>query len=447
MLKLKDFSYRTLDRNIVFSFCITLAIYKFLGIESFPLRVVLILFLLLSLFLARNKKLESFAFGILYAATSIIVFKFFYETYRVFYILKEWDILSFYLFGKVGASGLDFYNPANFAAIYSALEIPFRVDPNFVEEIVNVGFLYPPQAMLLFAPLGFINNIETAYIIWKIFILIFLILDFILIIRLFISNLSTKIQLISIIGLMLVFPGIMSTIAYGQTNFLVLFFILLIYKNLDSWKSGVYLALAIIIKPIAAVWCLYFILNKKWNALMSLTITVALLTLVSIAFFGFHNILAYFSSPPTLRIPQWVYSELINQSLLATLLRLNIKFGFDHSFDFTSHVAVILSIVLIVLTFIASFKLSKSNQHFSFLIFIPLSLLIYPGSLTYYSVFLIPMFFEIYSVSNYKKLLVFSILILILFFSEFLASFLLLTIFIVYTFLKPKMEKTVKMTT
>jgi Gpi18-like mannosyltransferase len=74
----------------------------------------------------------------------------------------------------------------------------------------------------------------------------------------------------------------MLTVTFGQTNFILLFFILLIIKNLDNWKSGVFFAFAVAIKPIAAVWCLYLILHKKWNAIISLTITGVLLIAASI---------------------------------------------------------------------------------------------------------------------------------------------------------------------
>jgi len=57
-------------------------------------------------------------------------------------------------------------------------------------------------------------------------------------------------------------------------------------KIADNWKSGMFIAFAVMIKPLAAVWGLYFLIRKKWSSLISLAITGLLVALVSVILFG-----------------------------------------------------------------------------------------------------------------------------------------------------------------
>jgi hypothetical protein len=396
---------------------------------------VIIFLIFTSLFFARESKFRTFAHGISGGTATVALLWFLVQAYTTLFEIRQFDFLCFYLFGKVGVSGLDFYNPANFAAVFSGLNIPIAVHNDFIEEIIKVGFWYPPPAMILFAPLGYFNNIETANLVWKSIVLLFLLFDIILIIRILNSYNMPKIWIISIIGLVLIFPGTISTIEFGQTNFLLLFIILLAYRNLDNWKSGIYLALAIIVKPLAAIWCLYLIINKKWSSLISLTITGLIIVLLSGIFFGFTSFLSYLNSPPTLRIPQWVYTESINKSLNATILRFGMKHGFDFFVSNGKTLFIICSGLLTIFTCIGSYKLARTYPVYSFLLFIPLSLVIYPGSLKYYSVYLIPVFLEIFAKKNLRWLLTLSVLMLLLLFSEFLTSIFILIYLIVFSFL------------
>lgn len=442
MIKIKDLFNIQANRNLVSGYFISILllgfIKKFHVVTDDYFSSVLIFLIFSSLFFFRNSKFRSFAQGISGGTSAIALVWFLVQAYTALFQIRQFDFLCFYVFGKVGVSGLDFYNPANFAAVFSGINIPFEVHNDFIEEIIKVGFWYPPPAMILFAPLGYINNIETANLVWRSFVLLFLLLDIILIIRILNSNNVPKTWIISIIGLILIFPGTMSTFEFGQTNFVLLFFILLTYRNLDNWKSGTYLALAIVIKPLAAIWCIYLIINKKWSGLISLTITGLIIVLLSSILFGFSSFLSYLHSPPTLRIPQWVYIESINQSLHATISRAGMKAGFDFLRANSSILVFISSGLLTIFTCISSYKLNRTYPLYSFLMFIPLSLLIYPGSLKYYSVYLIPVFLEIFAKRNVKGLVILSVLMLFLLFSEFLASIFILSFLIVFSFLPPE---------
>lgn len=395
--------------------------------------VVLLLLFCSSIYLFRIKKIISFGFGILCAVTSVVALINIYQIYHSFFVIKEWDFLAFYMYGKLGAAGVNFYNPTDTEAVFSTFKVPFEISKYFYDEVIRVGLPYPPYTMILLAPFGYLN-IETANILWKIFINSFLILDILLLIKIFKTDDSKWINILIILTFTLIFPSCVSTISFSQTNFLILFFILLIYKDPDNWKSGVYLALAVLVKPVAVIWCLYFIINKKWKPLITSIISGILILIISVILFGLKNYISYFTSPPTLRIPQFVYIEGLNQSLFANISRFFMKFGMDTFNVNLIMMTAILSVLLTVVACVVSYKLIKSNKRLSFLIFIPLSMLIYPGSLAYYSIFLLPLFFMIISKRNYMSLLLSGSILLLLFYSSFLTSFYLLLIITVYSF-------------
>lgn len=448
MKKINIIKYLVPDRAAIFSFLIVLVYLLFLKFSRtgiYGLIAALALILFTSLSLIRIKKTESYIFGVLCALTFFIFsYFYFYNTLKALSIVRDWDFFCFYLYGKLASTGLNFYDPANIEYILSTIETPFKITQEFYEAVIQVGFPYPPMTMILFAPLGFLD-LGTANILWKIFVLFFLFLDIILIIRIFKTNLPYKLHIVGLTALTLIYPGTLSVISFWQTNFLLLFFLLLTINNSDNWKSGMFMAFAILIKPLAAVWCLYFIIRKKWSALISLTITGVLVTVISVIIFGFDNFLTYFTSPPTLRMPQWTYTESINQSLFAVLSRLSTKLGLGSVLDNLSIPVIVFSSILVVLTCIASYTLGKSNQKLSFLIFIPLSLIIYPGSLSHYSVLLLPVFYEILSEKEYMDLQILSFLLLFLFVSgfivSFIASFIILIVIIIFAFIKPQSRK------
>jgi hypothetical protein len=218
-----------------------------------------------------------------------------------------------------------------------------------------------------------------------------------------------------------VLPVTYNSIASSQTNFLLLFFILLIYKNPEDWKSGMYLALSVVIKPIAAIWFLYYLINKKWTPLISFVLTGFLILFITVIWFGIDNYVSFFTSPPTSRLPEFVFTEPINQSLLATMSRFSIKSGMDFLINYKGLLVLIISGLFTIIAGIISRHYSKSNPGFSFLIFIPLSLLIYPSSLSHYSILLLPIFIIILLNRSYSGLVLLFPVIILLFFNTFLA--------------------------
>jgi hypothetical protein len=336
--------------------------------------------------------------------------------------------------GKATVEGLSLYDPISFANVLSNIQLPFTLSDSFYTGAIQTGVIYPPTTMLLLAPLGYLD-INTANIVWRIFVITFMVIDIILLYRIFKVHQSQWLQLLLILTLTLIFPGSRSTIDVSQTNFLILFLILLIYRDPDNWKAGVYLALAVIVKPIPVIWALYFLINKKWKPFLSFCITGVLIVLMSVIQLGFNNFMTYFTSPPVLRIPAGSFSEDVNQSLNAVFFRVSQQFGMDSVLQHMNIVVLVVSLILVVLTCTASLKLAKTNVKASFLVFLPLSLLIFPGTLTHYAVQLIPLFMSIILLKEKTSLLFFSFFLLIMYLSLFMASLVILTVIVSYAFL------------
>jgi len=436
-----------LNRRFIFSYLITVILlwlmYKINYFNNLRFGVFIIL-LFSALYLAKKQKFDPFVFGILGGIVSIVIKYRILNFYFTFFDIHEWDFLALYIYGKAAADGLAFYDPSSFTNILSTINVPFKVTKDFYDSIILVGCDYPPTSMILFAPLGLLS-LKTALAVWRILILSFLVTDIFLIFKIFRTHENKWVHLLIVISLMLIMQSTEQTLYYCQTNFFLLFFILLAYRNMANWKSGMFLALAVVIKPIAAFMSLYFLINRKWKPLQSLILTGIILILISISAFGMNNFITFFISPPTLRIPQDWYLDSYNQSLYAFLYRLKI----DNSMEFLSanisKIYIAASLLLTSLTCIASYKLAKSNIKASFLIFLPLSLLIYPLFWQHYAVILLPVFFEFISKRNTTNLLFILMYIFALAFSGFAACLIILATFIIYSYLNVPLFTIIKM--
>jgi hypothetical protein len=398
------------------------------------LSILQITILCISIYLIKIGKFEENTLGILSGVASLILAFYFRSLMHTFTNIAEWDFMCFYLNGKATVEGLSLYDPTSFANVLSNVHLTFNLSDSFYSGAIQTGVIYPPTTMLLLAPLGYLD-VNTANIVWKIFVLTFMAIDVILLYRIFKIHESNWMQLLFIVLLILIFPGSRGTLDVSQTNFFILFLLLLIYKDPDNWKAGIYLAIAIIVKPIPVVWALYFLINKKWKPLFSFIIAGMVIVLLSIMQLGFNNFMTYFTSPPVLRIPPGSFSEDINQSINAVFSRISLQLGLDSVLQHMNVIVLIVTLILVILTCIASYKLANKNPKFSFLIFLPLSLLIFPGTLTHYAVQLIPLFLAMILIKDRTSLIYFSIFLIITYFSLFIASLIILSVIIIYTFL------------
>lgn len=374
------------------------------SIKLFTPLIISIMFICIQ-YLFVEKKQEKFVINFLSGISVFLVILLSYRLYKTYLTIPDWDFLSFYLYSLAGQSGGNFYDPALFNEIFSNLanKPPFR--SNFIEACVNVGFVYPPPTMFLLYPLAWVD-LQTGFIIWQSIMIAFLVIAVYLLANFFSkeNNLTSSriINLLVIINLILLFPNLLQTIRLSQTNTAFLVFLLLMLKKPDHWSSGVMLILLIMIKPLAIFLSVYFIIQKNWKVLTVAFIS-GIIALLSTGFiFGFDIYLNYFSSPPTDRMPEWVFSESVNNSLSAHLIRFNQEF-FNLLDNTTLMIfTIFIGILLLIVTSVASWQLSRKSSLLSFVIFIPLSLVIYPGTLSHYSIFLIPVILCVFEIINTK---------------------------------------------
>lgn len=342
----------------------------------------------------------------------------------------EWDFTVFYLFGKVGASGYNIYSPQDFHTVCNSLQLPFTVSKEFTEEIVNVGFWYPPQTMFYFLPLSAFS-FKTALTLWTIIQTSFLFGCIYLIYSLFLK--AEKLNgLLLTISLVLLFYPVKDTIICSQTNFTLLFFLLLIYKYNNKQISGVLLALAVILKPFMIIFIFAYLYSKNWKPLISFIITSIILAGITVIVYGIEPFLTYILHNPTSRLPDYVYSEYINQSLKAFLVRSHLMYPLIFG---------VISLIFLIITGYIIHKLSRKNSGIfvwsSLLLFV---LLVYPATLSHYGVLLLFPLFHLLFRNTHPPKPYLSVLFIVTFFiisikSVFIAICLCMLVLLFYALL------------
>ncbi len=408
----------------------------------YNLMIYVVLFVLIQ-FLNQREKLRSQAQSALLGILLFFIVHFLYHLAINYEEIREWDFICFYMFGKVGAAGSDFYDPQVFAHALNELGLQSRVGSNFIKEIVEVGFWYPPPSMFLFLPLGALD-LQTGYIIWQSVFIFFLLIDVYLLIR-FYGKAELKKQ-DPVIGLgfllIMVFPNLTISAFYAQTAPLFLFLLIFLIRYRDHWRSGVLLALLVVIKPLAAVLLLYFLFLGKWKPILAAATTGMLILGMTVLAFGVEPLITYFKSPPTDRIPDFVYNEYF--SWFAVLKRLQVRFPAYLSVGFLKILQYGGTLLFLAITFFASRRLNKTSPQLAFMIFLPLAMLVYPASLNQYSIMTLPVVMALFNEGTIKygrwTLGLIFLFFGLCFYSFFLYNLLLWSILVTW----PLLEKLVK---
>jgi hypothetical protein len=341
-------------------------------------------------FLLRKRKVLPAVIWAGYFALFLFALTFFF--YRVVIIINNppvYDFTAFYLWGKTAAKGYDFYLPENLQIVFNSLELPPSDYKIFTEEIVNVGFLYPPPTILYFAPLGFLSY-KAAVICWAVLNVFFALGSIYLIYDLFFRK--DKLNGLMLVSILFIFlKPVLDTVSFLQTNFIILFYLLLVRKYQDKRIAGVFVALAMFTKPYMAIFILFFIIKRKWGTIIYFLASAVLIAGITLLFFGSAPFKSFVFNSPTHRMPLWVFSEGLNQSLHAVLLRSK----FISVNESITYVAIALGIALLSTRYL--FLLMRRALDDYILVFLLLvGLLIYPGTLSYYGVLLLFIIFQFF---------------------------------------------------
>lgn len=290
--------------------------------------------------------------------------------------LPKWDFVLFWLYGRVAAQGLNFYEPEHAWHLVQQHQLS-------VDDPIRVWFLYPPQTMFLFMPLGWFG-IQTAHLLWYILIVSVLALDIFWLWKIFLNG-SGWAGLLLTAALMLTLKATSMTIYFAQTNFIVLLMLLLFWREGKRLRSGVWLAIGIFTKPVLAILPMFLVLQRNWRVIVSTLITLAVISLLAVITFGQKTVFSYFTSNP---IAYYAYDDPMNSSLLATVLHLT-GYGFNGSSPLFQPAFVILSLVLTSITGWLVFRLGSDRADWALSLTLALALLVCPATLEHYSLLLI----------------------------------------------------------
>jgi hypothetical protein len=300
-----------------------------------------------------------------------------------------WDMLAFWMFGNVAAAGRDFHVPAAFHQVAQPLIAAHPAladDPQFVANVLDVGFPYPPPAVWLVAPLGLLD-LRMATLLWQGLHLAALAAAVVLIWRTFLAE--DRLLGLAVAGaLVLTLRPTYSTVALAQTNFLVLILLLAFWHTHARPIGGAFLALGIVTKPLLGFMLVYLVVRRFWASLGVAALTLAALCLLTAAVFGIDPFLSYLHANPVARLPTWVYRIQENQSLLAGIVRLT---GYDVAQGSPLRHPLYLALALLFggSTVWLAWRHGATRPRIVMALVLVTALLLYPQSWQHYTVFLI----------------------------------------------------------
>jgi hypothetical protein len=324
----------------------------------------------------------------------------------------EWDFLTFWVDGQVAARGENFYSVSN----YQNLQLPYEPSQDFKREILDVGFRYPPFTMFLFLPLGYLEY-GTAYVFWQVCNAILCFVSIGLLWRLYLRDDGIW-GLSFILALFFMLRATFSTFFFAQTNFIALAFFLLFWHYRKKDWSGVFLALGFVVKPYLALIYLYPVLARRWKQLAVAFISLFGISVISVMAFGMDVFTSYIVGNSLGNMPAYVYSEPVNQSLLAVLLRSPFSQPMTGSV-LSQPLYLGSALIVAVVTLLAGLK-GYRNDEWLLVSILFFAFLVYPATLEHYGVFLvIPVLILLKDVNRnwIGKILVFMFVLTLYFFS------------------------------
>lgn len=303
---------------------------------------------------------------------------------------KVWDFSCFYLDGQVIASGRDLYNPESYKRTFEEIELPteLQIGKSYHDQVVNIGFKYFPPAINYFMPLAGLSYTQ-AQLVWTGMNLFALLGVIILVFKVFFVGKGKAGWLYSII-LVLGFRPILSTLFMGQFHLWGLAWVLLAWLQLKKPLAGIWLSFAAFTKPQLLLLGGQMLAGLKFRQITAFVITALALFLMTFANIGFDKLFGFIESfqRAGAGLPPNVYIESINKSLLANLLRTG---DFDFSYNPIFYPPFLILGGLIGLSsLVACWKVRERDPYLSYGILLVMSLIVYPGTLFPYGVYVLP---------------------------------------------------------
>ena len=185
------------------------------------------------------------------------------------------------------------------------------------------------------------------------------------------------------------------TLGVEQNTILLLLMLIFIWKDEESPRVGIWLAFGIIIKPIFAIILGYIAIKKNWKGLLVTFLIVSLLFITAGLVFGSDVLYSYFNKNPNTDVPNVNYLEIVNCSLLATVLRVT-------NYDISIHpplfnpLFLIISGIILIVSFLIIYINRNDSERWGLAYITVTGLLVYPATQQFYTILLIPFVFLLY---------------------------------------------------
>lgn len=297
----------------------------------------------------------------------------------------EWDFLNYWLAGSIAFDGLPLYDPSS----YLRESLPYIPSDQFFDEVMFVGTLYPPPAVLMFLPLGAFEY-ARAYALWSIALALLLAAGAVLVYRALAVGRPRSERLglaFATGGLFVFFPAVRETFYYAQVNFVLVILLALLWRWRTRVAAGVFAGLGICVKPYFGIVCLWLFLHGRWRALALVPVTIGAAFVASAFLLGADAVFDYLRDNPVARAPQSLFVQPINQGLLAVLRRaLDARTWTGPPVLYAPYLAG--AAVLAVAT--VAGVLRSRDTRFAIGAVLALGLIIAPQALTHYSAVLLP---------------------------------------------------------
>jgi len=295
---------------------------------------------------------------------------------------REWDYACFWLYGHIAAAHGNIYDPAVFARFAS----PFTPSPEFRAAVLDVGFPYPPPSIGLFLPLGFIASVPAGLALWYAVQFAALAAAAWVLARTLMPDDGWRGALL-VLALVAALPASLMNVNNAQTNFILLLLVALALRDRCAPVGAVWELLAVWVKPYAAVLLLYDAVRLHGRRLLVAAVTTAASLAAAALVLGPATLASYVRSNPATREPASAFTEFVNQSLLAIVLRTHAALP-AHVWVLHEPLYLAGALLLAGLTIVLCAR-AGSRTEAAFATTLLLGLILYPGALSSYGLILI----------------------------------------------------------
>jgi hypothetical protein len=300
-----------------------------------------------------------------------------------------YDFMCFWVYGTAAVRFHDPYNPAALHASAALLGLVHDVTPHvariFSRGVLDPGMLYPPTSILLFYPLGFLPNIHHAALVWWAMNLVALIALVLVMWRTYFNVTAGSIAAFVLVA---GFLPTLYTLDSGQTAIFMTLFALLFLVDKSETRGGVWLALAVIAKPVTVLLVLYPLVKRQYRTLIGFAASAAVSASIAIAVTSVPSFMSYLTNNPTARAPGYMYLHPGHQSLFSVILRLSHDNAAHYRF-LDNHVYVAIAGMLVAVSLWLCVKLELHDRPIAVALLASLSLLVYPITQHFYGMLLL----------------------------------------------------------